>query len=158
MKKEEHNCLRRLRESKNLSRVDAAALISDICECEFSEQKIQRLEAKNEEDIHPNDIMLMAEGYSSPKLKYYYCNNVCPLGVTMPQIEMDYDLPKAVINLTLALDGVREQQKRLMEITADGKVDQIENKDFKKIQRMLQRLSDMYQTVLYRIEEQEQQE
>ena len=76
----------------------------------------------------------------------------------MPQIEMDYDLPKAVIILTLALDGVREQQKRLMEITADGKVDQIENKEFKKIQRMLQRLSDMYQTVLYRVEEQELQD
>ncbi len=76
----------------------------------------------------------------------------------MPQVEMDYDLPKAVINLTLALDGVREQQKRLMEITADGKVDQIENKEFKKIQRMLQRLSDMYQTVLYRVEEQELQD
>ena len=76
----------------------------------------------------------------------------------MPQVEMDYDLPKAVINLTLALDEVREQQKRLMEITADGKVDQIENKEFKKIQRMLQRLSDMYQTVLYRVEEQELQD
>ena len=158
MENEEYNCLREIREAKKLSRFEASALIERVSGTDCSPQKIQRLEAKSEEDIHPKEIMLISESYSCPKLKYYYCSNVCPLGVTMPQVMADYDLPKAVLNLMLALDAVRDQQKRLVEISSDGRIDQIEIKDFRKIQRELQKLSDMYQTILLRVEEQEEQE
>ena len=86
MENEEYNCLREIREAKKLSRFEASALIERVSGTDCSPQKVQRLEAKSEEDIHPKEIMLISESYSCPKLKYYYCNNVCPLGVTMPQV------------------------------------------------------------------------
>ena len=72
----------------------------------------------------------MADKYKSPELCNYYCSNQCPIGQQyVPEIKMK-ELPQIILETVASLNKMNKKQERLIEITADGIID---NDELEKI-------------------------
>ena len=91
--------------------------------------------------------MAMAEGYKMPDLCNYYCANECPIGKQyVPEIKIK-DLSKIVLEMLASLNAMNRKKERLIEISADGTIDDDEIQDFIKIQEELERISITVETL-----------
>ena len=89
----------------------------------------------------------MAQKYGKPSLCNYYCSNLCPIGKEyVPEIQTK-ELSAIVLEMLASLNAVNKKQERLIEITADGKVDNAELDDFIAIQQELERISVTVETL-----------
>ena len=80
----------------------------------------------------------MADKYKLPELCNYYCSNQYPIGQQyVPEIKMK-ELP---------LNKMNKKQERLIEITADGIIDNDELDDFIYIQEELKKISVNVETL-----------
>ena len=134
MKKMEKNIYRTARERAEFSRERAA----EVSELEPS--KIERIE--NEKTApNPWDVIAMAKAYKSPELCNYFCANECPIGMKcVPEIKLK-DLSQIVLEMLASLNSMKKSQERLIEITADGLIEDDELADFIKIQEGLECIS-----------------
>lgn len=133
--KENKNLYHRTRESLQLTREAA----SDLLKC-ISPERIEKIE--NERSLpHPDEVLVMAEGYKQPGLCNYYCANQCPIGQQyVPEVKTK-DLSQIVLEMLASLNSMGKQKERLIEITVDGKITGDELKDFIAIQDELERIS-----------------
>ncbi len=129
------------RESLGLTREKASELLESI-----PPERIERIE--NEKSLpHPEEVVVMAEKYKTPQLCNYYCANQCPIGEKyVPEIKIK-DLSQIVLEMLASLNSMNKQKDRLIEITADGKIDDEEVKDFIFIQEELERISITVETL-----------
>ncbi|WP_026507741.1 helix-turn-helix domain-containing protein [Butyrivibrio sp. MC2013] len=120
------------REELGLTREAASDLLEVI-----SDDRIEKIE--NEKVLpHPDEILIMADKYKAPELKNYFCTHHCELGrKSVPEIKMK-DLAQITLEMLASLNLATKDKDRLIEITADGKVDDDEIKDFAKIQITLE--------------------
>ena len=133
--KENKNIYFRRREELGLTRERASELLEAI-----TPERIEKIENERVEP-HPEEILLMAEKYKSPELCNYYCSNHCPIGqVYIPEVQI-YDLSRIVLKMLDSLNVVQNNQRRLISIAADGKIDESEIKDFVSIQKELEKMS-----------------
>lgn len=134
--KENKNLYQTTREKLNLTRAQASELLVTL-----SEDKIEKIE--NERAIpHPDDILVMAKGYKTPELCNYYCSKQCPIGeVYVPEIAYKENIHEILVNMVVSLETMNQKKSRLMEILADGCVEDDEIKDFKQIQAQLEQIS-----------------
>ena len=133
--KENKNIYQNVREEKGLTRAAASALMVAI-----TPEKIERIENKGILP-HPEEVYEMAKAYKEPHLCNYYCANECPIGkVYVPEIRIK-DLSQIVLEMLASLNAMKKSQEKLIEITADGIIDDEELKDFIKIQNELERIS-----------------
>lgn len=103
-------------------------------------ERLERIENERY-PITPDEVMLLAEIYGEPTLCNYYCANECPIGKKyVPEIKVK-DLAHIVLEMLASLNSIEERQARLIEITADGTIDDNEIKDFVCIQNQLERIS-----------------
>lgn len=123
------------RESLGLTREKAAELLESI-----TPERIEKIE--NERSLpHPDEVLTMAEKYKLPRLCNHYCATQCPIGRQyVPEIKPK-ELSQIVLEMLASLNSVSKQKDRLIEITANGKVDEDELKDFVFIQEELERIS-----------------
>ena len=123
------------REELGLTRADASELLEVI-----SEDRIERIE--NERSIpQPEEVLIMTQKYKKPSLCNYYCSNHCPIGREyVPEIKRR-ELSAIILEMLASLNAVERQKERLIEITADGKIDMPELDDFIAIQQQLERIS-----------------
>ena len=123
------------REELDLSREQASELLEVI-----PPERIVRIESK-QYIAHPDEVMIMAEKYQAPHLCNYYCANECEIGQRyVPEIKIRH-LSQIVLEMMASLGSVKKRQERLVEITADGVVDEDEIEDFINIQDELERIS-----------------
>ena len=129
------------REELGLSREKASEVLAGI-----PPERIEKIE--NEKTFpHPEDILSMAEGYKMPDLCNYYCANECPIGKQyVPEIKIK-DLSQIILEMLASLNSLQRKQERLIEITADGVIDNEEIKDFIAIQKELERISITVETL-----------
>lgn len=129
------NLYSEVRNKLGLSREKASELLETI-----SPEKLERIE--NEKQLPtPEDVMIMAEKYSEPSIKNYYCANQCPMGQHyVPRIEFD-DLEKTVLKLVASLNAINAKKDQLIEIASDGVVHDYELASFVNIQNELEKLS-----------------
>ena len=129
------NLYTEIRNKLGLSREKASELLETI-----SPEKLERIE--NEKQLPtPEDVMIMAEKYSEPSIKNYYCANQCPMGQHyVPRIEFD-DLEKTVLKLVASLNAINSKKDQLIEIASDGVVHDYELASFVNIQNELEKLS-----------------
>lgn len=129
------------RESLGLTREKASELLESI-----PPERIERIE--NEKSLpHPEEVVIMADKYKTPHLCNYYCANQCPIGQKyVPEIKIK-DLSQIVLEMLASLNSMNKQKDRLIEITADGKIDDEEVKDFIFIQEELERISITVETL-----------
>ena len=95
---------------------------------------------------HPDEVLIMSEKYNEPSLCNHYCSNECPIGQKyVPEIKVR-DLSQIVLEMLASLNSMKKSQERLIEITADGVIDDTELEDFINIQRELERISITVET------------
>lgn len=129
------NIYRKCREDLGLTREKASELLEGL-----PPERIERIES-GKFSAHPDEVMLMAEKYNAPELCNHYCAHECEIGKHyVPEVQMK-NLPEIVLEMLAALNSIKKEQERLIEITSDGKVDSDEKEDFLKIQRELEKIS-----------------
>ena len=102
--------------------------------------RIERIESEKMQ-ADPWDIVAMAKGYKDPQLCNHYCANECPIGMKyVPEIKIK-DLSQVVLEMLASLNTMKRSQERLIEITADGVIENDELEDFVRIQKDLERIS-----------------
>ena len=139
--KEDKTIYQNIREELGLSREKASELLEVI-----TPERIERIE--NEKSMpHPEEILIMSEKYREPDLCNYYCANQCPIGEQyVPEIKMK-DLSMIVLEMLASLNSMNKKKDRLIEITADGKIEGDEIQDFIYIQEELERISITVETL-----------
>lgn len=130
------------REELGLSREKA----SDCLPPFLTPDRLEKIE-NGKLDPHPDDVLAMSEGYRQPNLCNYYCANECPIGEKyVPPIKVK-DLSQIVLEMLASLNAMHRKQERLIEITANGKIENDEVKDFIHIQEELERISITVETL-----------
>ena len=139
--KENTNMYHISREELGLTREKA----SELLEC-ISADKLEKIE--NQGVIpHPEDVLVMAEKYKKPTLCNYYCSKECAIGQKyVPHIEIK-DLSQIVLEMLSSLNGIERNKDRLIDITADGMINDDEIADLIKIQNQLERISITVETL-----------
>lgn len=96
---------------------------------------------------HPEEVLIMADKYKLPELCNYYCSNQYPIGQQyVPEIKMK-ELPQIILETVASLNKMNKKQERLIEITADGIIDNDELDDFIYIQEELKKISVNVETL-----------
>lgn len=131
----------RLREEQGLTREEASEELHGI-----TADRIEKIE--HERSLpHPDEVLLMADGYKAPYLCNYYCANECPIGKQyVPEIKVK-DLSRIVLEMIASLNLAQKSQERLIEITADGEIQEDEISDFVQIQEILEKISITVETL-----------
>ena len=133
--KENKNAYFQRREELKLTRDQASELLESI-----PPERIEKIENERVAP-HPEEILIMAEKYKSPELCNYYCANQCPIGQQyVPEVKIQ-DLSQIVLKMIDSLNEVQDNQKRLVNITSDGIIDDTEIEDFVDIQNKLEKIS-----------------
>lgn len=134
--KENKNMYQLKREALGLSRERASELLEGI-----SPERIEKIESEKSLP-HPDEVLLMAQGYKDPALCNYFCARECPIGRKyVPQIA-PRSLSEIVLEMLASLNGMQAKRDRLIEITSNGRVDDHEVEDFVKIQETLAKISE----------------
>jgi len=133
--KENKNIYQKSREDRGLTR-DAASELMDF----VSADRIEKIE--NEKSMpHPDEILAMSKAYKTPHLCNYYCSHECPIGQEfVPEIEVK-ELAQITLEMLASLNAMNKAKNRLIEITADGVIEESEYEDFAKIQKQLGQIS-----------------
>ena len=139
--KEDKTIYQTIRENLELSREKASELLEVI-----TPERIERIE--NEKTMpHPEEILIMAEKYKVPDLCNHYCANQCPIGERyVPEIKVK-DLSMIVLEMLASLNSMNKKKDRLIEITADGRIEDNEIQDLIYIQEELERISITVETL-----------
>ncbi len=141
--KENKNIYHLRREELGLSREKASELLVSM-----PPERIEKIESEKSLP-HPDEILLMSEGYKMPNLCNYYCANECPIGQQyVPEIKIK-DLSQIVLEMLASLNSMHRKQERLIEITADGRIEGDEIKDFIHIQEELEKISITVETLQF---------
>lgn len=139
--KENKNVYFLARENNELTREQASELLEGI-----SQERIERIE-NEKSDPHPDEVLRMAQKYKEPDLCNFYCAHQCPIGKEyVPEVKMK-DLSYIVLEMLSSLNSMEKQKERLIEIAADGIIDNEEIKDFIHIQKELEKISITVETL-----------
>lgn len=95
---------------------------------------------------YPEEIRLMADLYNAPELENHYCTNICPLGRDMPKADLA-DLDRISIRALSTFRKIGETKEILLDITADGVIDESEKADMEKILENLEELEQVAQSL-----------
>ena len=129
------------REELGLSREKASELLESI-----PPERIERIES-GKFTAHPDEVIVMAEKYQDPHLCNYFCSNECEIGKQyVPEIKVKH-LSQIVLEMMASLNSIKKRYDRLVEITADGRIEDDEVYDFIKIQSELERISITVETL-----------
>lgn len=139
--KENKNIYFRSREARGLTREEASEVLGGL-----TADRIEKIE--NERSLpHPDEVLMMSEGYKAPHLCNYYCANECPIGQQyVPEIQVK-DLSRIVLEMLASLNTAQKLQERMIEITADGEIQEDEIEDFVRIQDTLEKISITVETL-----------
>lgn len=133
--KENKNVYFQKREELKLTRDQASELLESI-----PPERIEKIENERSEP-HPDEILIMADKYKAPELSNYYCANQCPIGQRyVPEVKIQ-DLSQIVLKMISSLNSVQDNQRRFINITADGVIDDDELEEFVDIQEELDKIS-----------------
>jgi hypothetical protein len=74
--------------------------------------------------VPPDSVVMMADLYNSPELKYHYCSNECPIGQGMPIPQNNCKIEQIAVRVikTLSIPIVEEIKDKLLVVLEDGKL------------------------------------
>ncbi len=115
-------------------------------------ERLERIE-NGKFPISPDEVLLLAKIYGEPTLCNHYCSKECPIGEKyVPEIKVK-DLAQIVLEMLSSLNSMKNRQERLIEITADGTIDDSEINDFVYIQKELEHISITVETLQLWVEQ-----
>ena len=131
---------KKLRNNLKMSRDEVCDYVSDNTLGHLTPERLERIE-NGKFSIHPEEVLLLSKVYKEPSICNHYCSNECEIGKEyVPEVKVK-DLEKIVLSMVASLNTMKKSQERLIEITADGFIDDDELKDFVFIQKELERIS-----------------
>ncbi len=136
--KENKNIYQQSREARGLSREAASEVLEFV-----SADRIEKIES-GKSAPHPDEVLLMEQGYGNPELSNYYCTHECPIGMKYEQSVSLKELPQLTVELLSALHAMEEEQNRLIDIAVDGRVSESERLQFDGI---LKKLADLDRSI-----------
>ena len=140
--KENKNIYFLAREELGYSREKAAEELSGI-----SKDRIWKIENDPSVTPHPEEVLLMSQKYKKPCLCNYFCSQECAIGKQyVPKLEIK-ELSSIVLEMLASLNAANKRKDRLIEIAADGKIDNDEIDDFIYIQDELEKISVTVKTL-----------
>lgn len=143
-KDENKNIYRRTRDKLSWSREKTAEIIAGVDNGRYSFLDKYRLVKIEDESvkIQPEDIVALSKAYNCPELRNYYCCHQCDIGkIDAPEVSDASNVHKTLVEMAVSLESVNAKKLRLMEILADGKVDDTEITDLNKILEELEKIS-----------------
>ena len=133
--KKDKNIYQICREEMGLTREKASELLETI-----SADRIEKIESEKSLP-HPDEVVRMSDCYKMPNLCNQFCAKECPIGQEyVPEVSMK-ELSRITLEMLASLNSVEKKKERLIEIVADGKIDEDEYKDFVAIQDELEKIS-----------------
>lgn len=122
------------------SREGAAELLG------ISVSSLADYELGNTKIVPVDKVVLMADLYKAPELKNQYCKTECPIGQQMPIATEIKGLEGITLRLLREFDTamISEMKQQLMDITADGVIDEDERPHLQKI---LSKLDDITKAI-----------
>ena len=133
--KKDKNIYQICREEMELTREKASELLETI-----SADRIEKIES-GKSLPHPDEVVRMSDCYKMPNLCNQFCAKECPIGQEyVTEISMK-ELSQITLEMLASLNSVEKKKERLIEIVADGKIDEDEYKDFVTIQDELEKIS-----------------
>lgn len=99
-------------------------------------------ELGNTKVVPVDKVVLMADLYNCPELKYGYCKHECPIGKQMPLATEVKGIEGIALRMIQKLDpeGLSEMKNSLVDIAADGIISDDEKP---KLEAILRKLDDM---------------
>ena len=139
------NKYRKMRDDKRLSREEVSSKSYQLDKGGIDVTRLGRIET-GKFPIHPEEVIILSKVYNEPTLCNYYCSHECEIGKKyVPHVEAQ-SLEKSILEIVASLNKVQKQQERLVEIAADGTIDENETRDFKQIRDELERISVAVET------------
>ncbi|MBR3836462.1 MAG: helix-turn-helix transcriptional regulator [Clostridia bacterium] len=127
------------RKKHNLTR-DEVCDEASLLNFPLQPERLERIE-NGKFNITPDEVLLLSKIYGEPTLCNHFCSRECPIGKKyVPKVEVK-DLSQIVLEMLSSLNWMKKSQERLIEITANGQINDDEIKDFVSIQRKLESLS-----------------
>ena len=74
---------------------------------------------------YPEEVHLMADLYNAPELRNDFCRTMCPLGCNVPEAPQQ-NLDRITVRAIATLRKMAETKEMLLDITADGIIDETE--------------------------------
>lgn len=134
--KEDKKLYQICRENLDLSREKASEMLKDI-----TYDRLVRIEGDT--TPRPEEVVDMAETYKAPELRNYYCTHDCEIGKKFVPVVNMKDLSQLTLQMLASLNAAEKDKDRLIEITADGKIDESEMHDFNQIEENLVKISTL---------------
>lgn len=145
-KRENKNMYQLIREGLELSREEAEELLDGI-----TADTIERIESEKRAP-RPDEVLEMSRKYKEPAICNYFCSHDCEIGrVYVPEIKTN-ELSEIVLKMLASLNSTQDMQKRLIEITSDGKISNDELVDFVAIQKNLEQISQTVEALQFWVE------
>lgn len=117
----------------------------------ISASQLQDYELGITKCIPPDNILRMADIYNAPELRYMYCREMCPLGDNIPKIQ-DEDLDRISLRALSSFRKISEAKELLLDITADGIIEEEEKTDLDRIVKILDEVNEISQNLKVWIE------
>ena len=95
---------------------------------------------------YPEEIRLMADLYNAPELENYYCTSMCPLGANIPKVKTE-TLDRISLRTLDAFRKVKDAKELLVDIVADGVIDESEKPQLDKVLEILDELEQVAQSL-----------
>ena len=139
--KENKSAYQLSRERAGLTREAAAERMEYI-----SAARIEKIENERSE-LHPEEVLAMAEAYGDPMLRNAYCTQECPIGKKYVSPLEKKPLSQITLEMVVTLNELMRDRDRLMEITVDGAISPEEMADFRAIRENLERMSSAIESL-----------
>lgn len=140
-----------IRKKHDLTRDEVCGRAS-LLDTPLQPERLERIE-NGRFPITPDEVLLLSDIYGEPTLCNRYCAKECPIGRKyVPEIKVK-DLTQIVLEMLSSLNSMKKRQERLIEITADGVIDDEEILDFVQIQKELERISVTVETLQLWVEQ-----
>ena len=99
-------------------------------------------ELGNTKVVPVDKVMLMADLYTAPELKHWYCKRECPIGKSMPLATQIKGIEGIALRMIQEFDpdSLEDMKNSLVSIAADGVISEDEKPE---LERILKKLDDM---------------
>lgn len=132
--KEDKNLWQRSREAAGMTRAEAAEAMGFV-----SESRIEKYES-GRSPVQPEEVLAMSKAYRMPALCNQYCSHECPIGKEIvPEIRAR-SLSQIVLETLATVNTLEREEKRFIEITADGAISPQEMEDFARIETSIREI------------------
>ena len=139
--KKNKNIYQRSREDCGLTREAASEKLVFL-----SPERIEKIES-GKSGAHPDEVLAMEQCYENAELCNWYCTHECPIGAKyVPEAQLK-SLAQVTVETLSAINAMEDEQKKLLAIAVDNRVNDFEREDFDRIYEKLTALDRSLQSM-----------